>query len=221
MEHFSRDGTLNFTFLEAGNMYNIENLFLFNGLSPDEKSEIVPQLDNVTEYKKGETIYSGSSFKNAIGVFLTGEGEATGENVLKKTFSEGDTFGAAALFGAGETYISEVRAKTFCSVLFIDEDELRKLFLKYPVIAVNYITFLSGRVRYLNEKIKLFTCKGTAAKLYRYLSDNADEDGAVKIANMSSLARLTSIGRTSLYRAMDELIEGGFIERQNLTIRVR
>lgn len=201
-------------------MYNIENLFLFDGLSGNEKGEIISALSHCRAFAKGQTIYNADSFDNALGIFLSGTAEAVSDNVIKKNFSEGDIFGAASMFGAGEKYISEIITKTDCTVQFITEKELKAMFESYPVISVNYITFLSGRIRYLNQKIKLYTCKGAAAKLYMYLCSNADENSIVKITNMSSLARLTSIGRTSLYRAMEELSENGLIERNNLIIKV-
>lgn len=204
----------------AVSMYNIENLFLFDGLSKEEKTAIFSDLNESKNFEKGQIIYSFESFKNAIGIFLSGRAEAVSDNVLKKNFAEGDIFGAASVFGAGEKYISEIKAKTSCTVLFIKEQELRDIFEKYPVVSTNYITFLSGRIRYLNQKIMLYTCKGAPAKLYLYLCNNADENNIVKINNMSSLARLTSIGRTSLYRAMDELSRNGLIERNNLFIKV-
>ncbi|MGN1202266.1 MAG: Crp/Fnr family transcriptional regulator [Eubacterium sp.] len=195
-------------------MYNIENLFLFDGLSNIDKSDIVSSLTVSKSFAKGQTIYNADSFENALGIFLSGRAEAVSENVLKKNFIEGDTFGAASIFGAGEKYISEIITKTDCVVQFITEKELNEMFAKYPATSINYITFLSGRIRYLNQKIKLYTCKGAAAKLYLYLCSNADENNIVQITNMTSLARLTSIGRTSLYRAVEELCESGLIERK-------
>lgn len=205
----------------ADKMYAIENWFLLNNLSKDAKTEIIGCLKKPKAYKKGETIYSEKSFLKAIGLIVSGRATAFGENVLKKTFHEGDTFGAAALFGNEEQYISRIVAKTDCEILFADEKELRTLFNKYPEMSINYISFLSERVRLLNKKISLFTCKGAPVKLYRYLSDNADENNTVKIVNMTSLAKSTSIGRTSLYRAMDELTENGIIERNGSTITIK
>ncbi|MGN0521936.1 MAG: Crp/Fnr family transcriptional regulator [Eubacterium sp.] len=202
-------------------MYNLKNLFLFDGLSDNEKKDIISSLSQSITFTKGQTIYNADSFENALGIFLSGRAQAVGENILKKNFVEGDTFGAASMFGAGEKYVSEIITKTSSCVQFITENELRDIFEKYPATAVNYINFLSGRVRYLNQKIKLYTCKGAAQKLYLYLCSNADESNNVKISDMSSLAKLTSIGRTSLYRAMEELTDSGLIERNNKIIKVK
>jgi CRP-like cAMP-binding protein len=202
-------------------MFDLNNWFLLYKVPSDDKTEIIASFEEPKTYNKGESIYSGESFERALGVILSGFASANGENVLKKTFMQGDTFGAAALFGNAEAYISEITAKTDCVIQFVDEKKLVSLFEKYPLISINYISFLSERVRFLNQKISMFTCKSASMKVYRLLLDNADENNRVKISNMSSLARLTSIGRTSLYRALDELVDEGYISRDGSTIIIK
>ena len=194
-------------------MYSIEELFLFNGLEKAQINEIISLLDAPISFDKGTEIYNGSSFTKAIGIILSGKAEAFDEVLLKKSFVQGDIFGVAALYSDEQEYISRIVAASQCKIQFICEDMLNNIFKTYPITASNYIAFLSGRIRFLNKKIKLFTCKGVSAKLYQFLSENADESNAVEISNMSRLAKMTSIGRTSLYRAVEELTESGMIEK--------
>ncbi len=194
-------------------MYSIENLFLFKGLEKAQINEIISLLDAPVYFDKGTEIYNGSSFSRAMGIILSGKAEAFDEVLLKKSFVQGDVFGVAALYCDDEEYISRIVAVTECEIQFIFEDTLNDIFKTYPITASNYIAFLSGRIRFLNKKIKLFTCKGVSSKLYQFLSENADESNAVEISNMSRLAKMTSIGRTSLYRAVEELTDAGMIEK--------
>ena len=202
-------------------MFDLNNWFLLYNIPSEDKTDIIASFSEPKNYKKGEIIYSGDEFERALGVILSGFASAHGENVLKKTFMQGDTFGAAALFGDTHRYISEITAKTDCTIQFVDENSLRVLFEKYPALSVNYISFLSDRIRFLNSKISLFTCKSASMKVYRLLVDNADENNTVRISNMTSLARLTSIGRTSLYRALDELCDEGCISRDGSVITIK
>jgi len=202
-------------------MYDVKNWFLLNNLSESDKTEIVKLFSEPKKYKKGEMIFTPDSFTKAVGLILSGKAEASDENVLKKSFSEGDTFGAAALFGNEKQYISFIRAKTDCTVLFADEKTLVSLFKEYPSVSLNYIAFLSDRVRLLNKKISLYTCGGAQSRLYEYLTDNADENGQVEVKNMTMLARITSIGRTSLYRALEQLESDKMILRNGNTILIK
>ncbi|MCH5315585.1 MAG: Crp/Fnr family transcriptional regulator [Eubacterium sp.] len=202
-------------------MQGIENLFLFKGLSNEEIAMIITVLPKPQKFIKGEEIYNHRKFNKAIGIILSGKAEAIDGALLKRSFVKGDVFGAAALFGNEESYISKIVAKSDTEIQFISEDILEDLFKRYPETAVNYIEFLSQKVRFLNKRINLYSQKTASAKLYQFLTENADENNTYTGANMSKLAALTSIGRTSLYRAIDELTEAGMIEKSGTTIIVK
>ena len=124
----------------------------------------------------------------------------------------GEVFGAASLCG-GKAYVARVRAAADCRVQFLPEDTLRAWFLAEPQMALNYMAFLTDRVRFLNGKIAVYTCEGASGKLYSWLCANGDGDGALPKLSMTKLAATLNMGRTSLYRAFDEL------EKQNLLVR--
>ncbi|MCQ2477930.1 MAG: Crp/Fnr family transcriptional regulator [Clostridia bacterium] len=179
----------------------INNLFLFNGVPGAVK---LIDTKSIKSYKKGDTVYNSEEYEKAIGIVISGKLTAlpiNSDNAMLKTFNKGDVFGAAAVFGESENYISRIYANTNCKVLFISEEVLKKLFAKYPAVAENYIKFLSAKIRFLNKKISLFTADGVESKVYAYLIEN----GNCQTINYSSMARTLSIGRTSLYRALQNL----------------
>ena len=202
-------------------MYEIKNLFLFHGLSEEETDALLRLPTETTSFEKGDIIYDSTHFRRALGVFLCGKGYAGDGDAVKTVFSAGDMFGAAALFGAGDIYVSRIAAKTACKVLFLPEETLRRMMERSPVCAVNYVTFLSERIRFLNEKIAQYTGNSASARLYRLLCDRADADGCIENANLSALAGLSGMGRTSVYRALAELIENGSVTRENKNIYIR
>lgn len=189
--------------------------FLFRGI-PAFSQELEDELLCETEFfAKGECVYESEHFRNALGVIISGEVRITSSDeksrVILRDMSAGETFGAAALFGAGELYVSTIRAKTPCAVVFISEEKLRNLFSLYPECSVNYISFLSSKIRYLNEKIAELSMLGAEERLLDYMRKNADAEGKVKTGSMSSLAKKLNIGRSSLYRALASLEENGGI----------
>ena len=201
-------------------MYDLTEMFLFSGLKQSTKIEILKLLPTSLHFSKGQVIYNTSHYEKAIGVVLKGGCSAQSGSVTKRKFSQGDIFGAAAVFGTGENYVSEIVATTDCTVQLIPESELLKLFGRYPQTSVNYIRFLTDKVRFLNQKIAQFSSKSVAQKLYAYLIQSANEDGIVSVTSMTEVTRQTGIGRTSLYRCLEELTNSGLIERKNNTIRV-
>lgn len=191
----------------------LQELFLFR----DAQDAIdALNLPEPIRYEKGSIIYGRDHFERALGIVLSGKVEAAArERSALNTFYPGDTFGAAALFSSGE-YVSVIRAASRCRVQLIPEDTIRQLFAAYPQTAINYICFLSEKIRFLNGKIATYTSPDAAGRLYEWLKANCDNAGHMPTAvTMTKLAKLLSIGRTSLYRGVEELEKKGLIERKN------
>lgn len=196
--------------------------FLFSGL-PRPEPELEAEIFAKTEFfAKGACVYESERFHNALGVIVNGTvriSTSDEENrVILRDMSAGETFGAAALFGAGDCYVSKIYAKSACAVVFIEEAMLEKLFLLYPQSAKNYIAFLSSKIRYLNRKIAELSMHGADARLLGYMKAHAGENGEVDMpVSMSTLAKTLGIGRSSLYRALEKLEKGGYISKKENT----
>lgn len=196
------------------------NNFLFTGIPVGECEALMACLPPPREFSKGDGIYSCHDFQRALGVLLEGEAEvsrpcADGHRVVMNRLKAGGIFGAAALFGDCSDYVTEIRAATTCRVLFIPQDQMLELMKRDFRLAENYIRFLSGRVRFLNEKIASFTDGQTDDRLRRYLLQNSDESGRVALPrSMVELAQTLNMGRSSLYRSLDALEAAGLIRRE-------
>ena len=191
----------------------LQELFLFQDAQEALKSLDLPEE---VSYEKGEIIYGCNNYERALGILLSGRAEAVArERSALNAFRAGDAFGAAALFG-GEEYVSFIRATTPCKVQYIPQETLERLFREYPQMAMNYIVFLSEKVRFLNKKIATYTSASVEGRLYYWLRQNCDEEGHLPPkVTMTKLAKTLNVGRTSLYRAIEELEKKFVLERQN------
>ena len=196
-------------------------LFLLQGLSAAEQEQYRTAIGEAPQsYRRGAVIYDRSRARRALAWVLDGHLRVLHGRVVMNDLHPGDVFGAAALFG-GDGYVSRIRAVTACAVLLLPEELLRQWFRRCPQMAVNYIGFLSSRVRFLNGKIAIFTQDSAQHRLYRWLRANCDEWGRLpERLSMTKLAGTLSMGRTSLYRAMEELAEAGLIVRDGKRIEV-
>lgn len=199
----------------------LQNVFLFKGI---ENVLEGAELPAPVCFKKGELIYSETEFRRALGILISGKAKATpagnSETVLN-TFLPGAVFGAAAVFSPEEEYVSRISAASDCKVLFFNEDALSRLFAAYPEAAVNYISFLSRRIRFLNGKLSLFTKNDAEGRVYEFLAKNCDDSGTVTYSgSMALLARNLGVGRTSLYRALESLEHKKMIVREDGKIKV-
>ncbi len=199
----------------------LTDLFLFKGLSETEKEEIIALFPKPVVFKKGNIIYSQDSFKRALGYILSGKASAVNDSLFKKSFEKESIFGAAAVFGGNDAYVSEIIADSECEVLFIAEETLKKIFDLYPITTINYITFLSDKVRFLNLKLNMISCTNAEDTVYKYLIQNMNSKKTVNLpVNMTTLAKMLGVGRATLYRSFDNLQGDGKIKREKNIIKV-
>ena len=126
----------------------------------------------------------------------------------------GDVFGAVSVFGDWGENFSSIIAKTDTTLYYLSEESLKQALTQFPDFALNYIRFLTDRVRFLNRRLDTFCAGETQNKLYEFLITQADDNGEVKFdINMTELARRLNIGRTSLYRDISLLEQSGLIKR--------
>ena len=184
-------------------------------------------LTEVREFARGEVVYDPERFERAVGLVLTGRIRVSGGGTPRyrmRTLTKGDPFGAATVFSPDDGYVTRLTAETRTRVLFLPQKVLARLLYEDPAVAENYIVFLSGRVRFLNEKIRLLTDPTTEDALLDFLAENAvkTEDGyAVRLTRgYSALADALNMGRASLYRALDGLESAGLLSREGKIIRI-
>lgn len=198
----------------------LRGCFLFEGAEPALVSAFLSGL-TADAFAGGCPIYTAGSFQKSIGILTKGAVVVRGmHNVVLNTLSVGGCFGAAALFHPGDAYVTTVQAKTAAEVVFISDTQLTLLFRQAPETALNYISFLSRRICFLNRKIQSFTTPTAAAGLALYLLEN-QRDGVVSVScGYAGLARGLGMGRASLYRSLEQLEQAGVIFREARTIRI-
>ena len=197
------------------------NNFLFGGLEEEKCNDILKSLEKPVKIERLGELYKYGS----VGLLLEGTAKIVrkneiGKSVTMRTIGENEIFGVASVFGEWSEGFSSIIAKTPCKVLYITEEQLKNIFTENPNVAFNYIYFLTDRIRFLNKKIDTFTAESSEEKLYEYLVSHADGENRVKIDfGMAELARRLKIGRSSLYRGIENLEKGNLIKRdKNLFI---
>jgi len=200
---------------------------VFSKLTPEELSRLTepgPDRGGLRSYKAGELIYSPESFRKAAGLVVKGSLTVTragDPGVLLNILKKSDVFGIAALFSTkGDSYVTEVRARTDSEVFFIPGSAISELVRENPDFAESYISYLSDKIRFLNGRITDFTAPSVEKRLARFLAERARTEGNVLKPNKTALAKALNVGRASLYRAFTELENRGLITLDSGCIRV-
>ena len=201
--------------------WQVADFALFSGMSDEELAQIATELEAPKCYAKGEIIYRSDAFRRAIGLIISGSVTVQKQSLMMNRLGAGDMFGAAALFDESATYVTQITAEEMTHVVFLPQETMSALLPRFPALAENYIRFLSGRIRFLNRKLAVLTTGSAENRLYQYLLSHTDGQGTVQLPpSMVELAHTLNIGRSSLYRSLDALLEAGVLVREGRSYRL-
>ena len=200
------------------------DFFLTQNLTNEEKEQISKMLGEPALYKKGELVYGEGNYKPAIGIVVSGKlcvKTAGDTDVTLRSLNVGETFGVSAVFSKNsEEFVSRIYAEKDSEILFLGEELLKEIFGRFPKTAENYIRLLSSKIEFLNKKIRLLSCKTAQQEVYEFLTSNCNENGVVASQNMSALSSSLGIGRSSLYRCLEQLEKQNLITKNGKEIKV-
>lgn len=141
----------------------LQKSFLGQGVETEALEALLkaPGVETV-RYEKGEGIYDRTHTKRSLGLVLSGEVEVTkpqgqAGTVLMNVLGPGQCFGAASMFQEYGFYVTDIRARKRSSVLFLPQEALMQLFGQSRRAMANYLSFLTGRIFYLNRRIDAYT----------------------------------------------------------------
>lgn len=164
------------------------------------------------EYQPDETIFSKKEYRNSLSLIIEGSATARkihgGKDLTIRSFQAGDIFGVASLFCDAEEYVSEIRADLICVVAFVPQEIVSEIFRQSPDAAIAYISLLSQKIRYLNDKLDNISAPSAISKLCYYLLENQETS-----TSMQSLAQMLGMSRMTLYRSLDTLLENGWLKK--------
>ena len=209
--------------LSSEQLHLISKNPIFRSVSLPRLEELLQSKIQLTSFQKDEIIYSPKHFKERIGFLLKGSAlaEKNKGSVILNTFEAGSCFGVATLFSPSERYVTTVRAKSDCLVAFLSGEAMTRLFREESQISLNYISFLSSRIHFLNRKIDQFTAVSAEEKLIFWLLEQAERSNPFYIPHSyANLADMLDLGRSSLYRALDALEAEGLLKKDGKLLEI-
>ena len=104
------------------------------------------------------------------GALRSGSGDQ-GDPSGERAGARGALFGAAALFQEREDYATTLTARTPCALLLLPQSLVGRAFLeRSPQAAGNYIRYLSGRIRFLSDRLGRPSGRGAPSAVWPFTS---------------------------------------------------
>lgn len=135
--------------------------------------------------------------------------------VLLNVIAQGGMFGASTLYSGGVSAGTKLIARGETQIIFIPQDGFASLLMQNERLLKNYLSFTSKRICFLNGKVGVFASQTAEGRLLSHIAQNG---GSVTVKSYTALAGTLLMGRASLYRAMDKLINEGTIKRDGKTL---
>lgn len=198
---------------------------LFSGV--DSKTiEYAVSNSIISKCEKNDCLFDSNEKDPALYIIIDGKASVYGisknQPVILNNLTSGKIFGMASLFGkkCGETTIV---AKSACTYAALSQECIEHMLASDSKFTKNYISLLSQKIRFLNQKISFFTSENNEKKLIGYLLSlpyDKNNNSVTLDANMTKISQKLDIGRASLYRAFDSLEEKCLIFRQNNLVQI-
>ncbi len=185
--------------------------------------EVFEGINYVRKFSKGDIIYyqgdSALSFyylkKGRVRVYMT---SPDGVEHTLSTASRGEILGEAAFFDRMPR-ISSARALTNIEVAVINEESLLSLTQKHPRLALELLGMQAARVRQLSSQLDAMTFMKADERIARVLSQNADENGVVKLTH-EDIAAQTGVTRVTVSKILHSFREKGVLRTEYGKIRI-
>lgn len=202
----------------------IGTLFPFIGTGAESLDRIISSLRYTEEeFKRGELVFCGES-SPAVGFIVEGECEVRqtkhdGSPVSLNRLIKGQSFGILSVFGKTD-FPTEIYAKRNSTVMFICAEGFISLIHAYPEVSYRVISFLAGKVSFLNRKIRTMSGTRVEDRLASFLLSEYERHGEVIPFNCKKTAETINSGRSSVYRALDSLSSLGLISYDNKSVKI-
>ncbi len=197
---------------------------LVAGLSVGEKEAALAAASPLCRrYAAKETVVAAGDAFSAIGIVADGCLSITrsGEHrrVIHKQARYAEIFGVSSLFGGEGGFPTTVIAEAASTVLLLDEGSVSRMLIAVPAVARNYISLLTEKIRFLNQRLDTLAGRSAEERVASYLLSRKGAGTTLGITK-SALASTLGLGRASLYRILDEMERAEVIRTGRTSIEV-
>ena len=194
----------------------IERVPIFSNLDRDEMGEVI-SLINHKKFKRNEIIYMAGEKGGSLYVINSGKVKITriassGKEQVIRILEPGEFMGELSIFRSS-TLVDNAEALEDTMMCIINEEDLKELLMKYPLISFKIMQELSERLERAESLIENINLNSVEKRLADTLLELSDENGEI-VLNLSKKDLASQIGMSSetLSRKLSAFQELGIIK---------
>lgn len=194
----------------------IERVPIFSNLDENEMGEVI-SLINHKKFKRNEIIYMAGEKGGSLYVINSGKVKITriassGKEQVIRILEPGEFMGELSIFRSS-TLVDNAEALEDTMMCIINEEDLKELLMKYPLISFKIMQELSERLERAESLIENINLNSVEKRLADTLLELSDENGEI-LLNLSKKDLASQIGMSSetLSRKLSAFQELGIIK---------
>lgn len=173
---------------------------------------------SVRSYEKGDVIVTQGARYDSLYILIMGEvttemADEKGDFMKVEQIRAPNPMATGFLFSADSRSPVSAICKVSCKVVVIPKENVFALMRKYESFMLAFLSYISNKVSFLSEKLRLVSLRTIRAKLAYYLLRESDGEKSFRLkTSKESMARLFGVSRPALVKVMMEMAEEGLID---------
>lgn len=184
---------------------------------------------SVKRYGKGDMLVAQGAVYEKLYIVVKGEVSAEmsdekGDFTKVELIKAPNPLATGFLFATDNVSPVTALAKTDCVVVLIPKENVYFLMSKYPEFMKAFLSYISNKVAFLSEKLRLVSLRTIRAKLGYYIlkESKGGREFQLKMSK-EDLSRLFGVSRPALVNVLMQMADEGLIDvdRRKITINDR
>jgi CRP/FNR family cyclic AMP-dependent transcriptional regulator len=209
----------------------LQEVPIFSGLGPKELEKI-SAVAHQRMYRKDQVILIEEEAGQTLFILMSGQVKISriseeGREVILAVMSEGDFFGELSLLD-GQSRSANVIVLKDAEMLLINRDDFLSLLKEFPMIAIQLLREMAGRMRRSDSQIKSLSLKNATGKvtgtLHRLAEDIGQRDSnqveIVSLPTQQDLANMAGTSRETISRVLQKLISDKYIAKDGSKLTI-
>jgi cAMP-binding proteins - catabolite gene activator and regulatory subunit of cAMP-dependent protein kinases len=181
---------------------------------------------SIRKYEKGDVIVTQGSRYESLYILIKGEivtemADEKGDFMKIEQIKAPNPLATGFLFSTDNRSPVSAICRVPCMLVAIPKDNVYFLMRKYEEFMMAFLAYISNKVSFLSEKLRLVSLRTIRAKLaYYLLKESAGKSTFQLKTSKEGIARLFSVSRPALVKVMMEMAAEGIIEVDRREIKI-
>ncbi len=204
----------------------LEKIQYFAGLTQEELKEVRKYITAEAQIEKGQTLLLEDDESDFMYFIASGSVKVFKRSINRKEqilniASVGESLNDVATFDGGKCAM-DMQAMTPVQLYAIKQDDMKRLFLKFPRVALNTAGVLAGKVRRDSSLVEVLSFDQVISRLARLILKQAATSGGERLPlfTQQDLASMVGSSRVFVNRSLRVMEENHAIrlERRRIVI---